>query len=135
MWQNRGVWGFGHYLVGWSAVAELIGVDEAAAAVIGWGLVARGVDGVELFFDSFGSLDSLLDSLGSLLDSLGSLLESLDSLLPSLDSLLDSFDSLLDSFPSFGVDFLGPRFLGGGAFDMQPWQYHLPRGIFTIGGM
>jgi len=27
------------------------------------------------------------------------------------------------------------RFLGGGAREMQPWQYHLPRGTFSSGGM
>lgn len=27
------------------------------------------------------------------------------------------------------------RFFGGGARVMQPWQYHLPRGTFSSGGM
>lgn len=40
--------------------------------------------------------------------------------------------SLLSPFSPFSLcPFLGPRFFGGGAFDMQPWQYHLPRGTCT----
>jgi len=26
-------------------------------------------------------------------------------------------------------------FFGGGAREMQPWQYHLPRGTFSSGGI
>lgn len=47
---------------------------------------------------------------------------------------LDSFGSF-GSFGSFVCPFFGPRFFGGGAFAMQPWQYHLPRGTLFIGGM
>lgn len=51
---------------------------------------------------------------------------------------IDRFD-LLESFASFdsfgSLGFFGPRRFGGGAFDAHPWQYHLPRGTFIIGGM
>lgn len=54
---------------------------------------------------------------------------------------IDTFDAFdlfgsLASFDSFGsLGFFGPRRFGGGAFDAHPWQYHLPRGTFIIGGM
>lgn len=40
-----------------------------------------------------------------------------------------------DSLSVFSFGFFGGRFFGGGAFDMQPWQYHFPRGTFNNGGM
>lgn len=52
---------------------------------------------------------------------------------PSLGSL-DSLHSL-PSFESRGSFFLAERLFFGGAFDAQPWQYHLPRGTLIIGGM
>lgn len=55
--------------------------------------------------------------------------------LVSLDSLV-SFESFV-SFSSFGSFsfFLAERLFFGGAFDAHPWQYHLPRGTFIIGGI
>lgn len=49
-------------------------------------------------------------------------------------SVLSAFSdlSLLSPFSPFSPfslwPFFGPRFFGGGAFEIHPWQYHLPRG-------
>lgn len=51
-------------------------------------------------------------------------------------SSLISLLSLVFSLPSLSLDFFdGPRRRGGGAFDEQHWQYHLPRGTLINGGM
>lgn len=75
------------------------------------------------------------------------------SLWCSFDERLSDFELLRASFPSFTVFssfvsllsltlslvsfnfFDGPRRRGGGAFDVQHWQYHLPRGTLINGGM
>lgn len=101
-----------------------MGVDDIGVDDIGCGVDGRGVDGADELIH-----DTLFDWI--------------DVLVLSFDSFTSfdfvSFGSLEDSsfgsFDSFVVDLRGPRFFGGGALEMQPWQYHLPRGTFIIGGI